>query len=266
MASTGVSPAMLNPFSNKDFIVTYCVGMLMDAGLVFLSDTRTNAGVDQINTFRKMSVFEQPGERMLVLLSAGNLAITQAVVSLLFEHQGKEGSSLLTAPNLFEAARHVGDCLREVHDRDAAALAGFNIDFNAAFLLGGQIKGEAPRLFSIYAAGNFVEASADTPYFQIGESKYGKPILDRIFNWQSGLEEAAKCALISMDSTLKSNLSVGMPLDMLCYTSNSLKVDRRARIGADHPYFKTLREAWGERIKQAFSELPALDWETCAKS
>jgi putative proteasome-type protease len=257
---------MLNPFSYKDLIVTYCVGMLMDAGMVFLSDTRTNAGVDQINTFRKMSVFEQPGERMLVLLSAGNLAITQAVVSLLFERQGKEGESLLTAPNLFEAARHVGDCLREVHERDAAALAGFNIDFNAAFLLGGQIKGEAPRLFSIYAAGNFVEASADTPYFQIGESKYGKPILDRIFHWDSSLEEAAKCALISMDSTLKSNLSVGMPLDMLCYTRDSLKVDRRARIAADHPYFKSLREAWGERIKQAFRELPALDWETCAKS
>jgi putative proteasome-type protease len=257
---------MLNPFFDEGFLVTYCVGMLMDAGMVFLSDTRTNAGVDQINTFRKMSVFEQPGERVVVLLSAGNLAITQAVVSLLFERQGKEGESLLTAPNLFEAARHVGDCLREVHDRDAAALAGFNIDFNAAFMLGGQIKGERPRLFSIYAAGNFVEASADTPYFQIGESKYGKPILDRIFNWQSGLEEAAKCALISMDSTLKSNLSVGMPLDMLCYTKDSLKVERRARIGADHPYFKSLREAWGERIKQAFSELPALDWETCAKS
>jgi putative proteasome-type protease len=260
------SPAMLSPFFDEELIVTYCIGMLMDAGMVFLSDTRTNAGVDQINTFRKMSVFEQPGERVLVLLSAGNLAITQAVVSLLFEHQGKEGASLLTAPNLFEAARHVGDCLREVHNRDAAALAGFNIDFNAAFLLGGQIKGEQPRLFSIYAAGNFVEASADTPYFQIGESKYGKPILDRIFNWQSDLEQAAKCALISMDSTLKSNLSVGMPLDMLCYTSGSLKVDRRARIAADHPYFKSLREAWGERIKQAFSELPALDWETCAKS
>jgi len=257
---------MLNPFFVEGLIVTYCVGMLMDAGMVFLSDTRTNAGVDQINTFRKMSVFEQPGERAIVLLSAGNLAITQAVVSLLFERLGIEGESLLTAPNLFEAARHVGDCLREVHDRDAAALAGFNIDFNAAFLLGGQIKGEAPRLFSIYAAGNFVEATADTPYFQIGESKYGKPILDRIFHWQSSLEEAAKCALISMDSTLKSNLSVGMPLDMLCYTSGSLKLERRTRIGADHPYFKALREAWGERIKQAFSDLPALDWDTCAKS
>lgn len=256
---------MLDPFSNEEFIVTYCVGMLMRDGMVFLSDTRTNAGVDQINTFRKMSVFEQPGERVLVLLSAGNLAITQAVVSLLFERQGKEGESLLNVPNLFEAARHVGECLREVHDRDAAALSSFNIDFNAAFLLGGQIRGEAPRLFSIYAAGNFVEASADTPYFQIGESKYGKPILDRIFKWETCLEEAAKCALISMDSTLKSNLSVGMPLDMLCYAADSLKVELRTRIAPDHPYFKSLTEAWGERIKQAFSELPALDWESCAK-
>lgn len=234
----------------------------MDAGLVFLSDTRTNAGVDQINVFRKMSVFEQPGERALVLLSAGNLAITQAVVSLIFERQGKEGESLLTAPNLFEAARHVGDCLREIHRRDAESLTSFSIDFNANFLLGGQIKGEQPRLFNIYAAGNFVEATADTPYFQIGESKYGKPILDRIFNWKSPMEEAAKCALISMDSTLKSNLSVGMPLDMLCYSKDSLKVDRRARINADNAYFKSLREAWGERIKDAFKGLPGLEWES----
>jgi len=257
---------MLGQLFKEDIVVTYCVGMLMNTGMVFLSDTRTNAGVDQINTFRKMSVFEQPGERVIVLLSAGNLAITQAVVSLLFERQGKEGDSLLNTPNMFEAARHVGDCLREVHDRDAAALSNFNIDFNAALLLGGQIKGEPPRLFSIYAAGNFVEASADTPYFQIGESKYGKPILDRIFNWESNLEEAAKCALISMDSTLKSNLSVGMPLDMLCYSKDSLKMELRARLAADHPYFKLLTEAWGERIKQAFSELPALDWDSCAKS
>ena len=244
--------------------MTYCVGMLMEAGLVFLSDTRTNAGVDQINVFRKMSVFEQPGERVLVLLSAGNLAITQAVVSLLFERQGKEGESLLTAPNLFEAARHVGDCLREVHRRDAESLAGFNIDFNANFLLGGQIQGEQPRLFNIYAAGNFVEATPDTPYFQIGESKYGKPILDRIFNWSSPLDQAAKCALISMDSTLKSNLSVGMPLDMLCYARDSLKAERRARINADNPYFKNLRESWGARIKQAFADLPGMDWESLA--
>lgn len=245
--------------------MTYCVGMLMDAGLVFLSDTRTNAGVDQINTFRKMSVFETPGERMLVLLSAGNLAISQAVVSLLYERQSKEGESLLKSANMFEAARHVGDCIREVHQRDAESLQSFGIDFNASFLLGGQIKGEAPRLFNIYAAGNFVEATADTPYFQIGESKYGKPILDRIFQWQSSLAEAAKCALISMDSTLKSNLSVGMPLDLLCYARDSFSGENRLRIGAENPYFKSLRQAWGERIKQAFSELPALEWQECAR-
>jgi putative proteasome-type protease len=239
--------------------------MLMEAGLVFLSDTRTNAGVDQINTFRKMSIFEQPGERVMVLLSAGNLAITQAVVSLLFERQGKDGESLLNVPNLFEAARHVGDCLRDIHSRDAGPLAAFSIDFNANFLLGGQIRGGPPRLFNIYAAGNFVEATADTPYFQIGESKYGKPILDRIFHWGSPLDEAAKCALISMDSTLKSNLSVGMPLDILCYARDSMKVERRARINAGNPDFKNLREAWGERIKQAFGELPALDWESLSK-
>lgn len=241
--------------------MTYCVGMLMDAGLVFLSDTRTNAGVDQINTFGKMSLFERPGERVLVLLSAGNLAISQAVVSLLQERLSQESENLLTLPNLFEAARHVGECVREIYRRDAEALKAFFLDFNASLILGGQIGNERPRLFNIYAAGNFVEATPDTPYFQIGESKYGKPILDRIFSWQSSLDEAAKCALISMDSTLKSNLSVGMPLDLLCYDSNSLRVDRRLRIGADQLYFRQLRAAWGERIKQAFAELPMLEWE-----
>lgn len=244
--------------------MTYCVGMLMDAGLVLLSDTRTNAGVDQINTFRKMSVFEKPGERVMVLLSAGNLAITQTVVGLLRERLAGEGASLYSQANMFEAARHVGDCVRAAHEHDAAALAAFGIDFNANFILAGQIAGEAPRLFNIYAAGNFVEASPDTPYFQIGESKYGKPIIDRIFGWQSSLSEAAKCALISMDSTLKSNLSVGLPLDLLCYRRDSLRVEARTRIDAKHPFFTELRAQWGERIKQAFADLPELDWRACA--
>lgn len=230
----------------------------MDAGMVFLSDTRTNAGIDQINNFRKMNVFARPGERVLVLLSSGNLAITQAVVSLLHERQVKEGESLLNVVDMFEAARHVGDCVREVHRRDAESLKAFGIDFNANFILGGQIAGEPPRLFNIYAAGNFIEASLDTPYFQIGETKYGKPILDRIFSWDSPLLEAAKCALISMDSTLKSNLSVGMPLDLLCYTRDSFDPGLCLRIGEDDPYFKVLRKAWGERIKWAFDELPTL--------
>jgi putative proteasome-type protease len=233
--------------------------MLMDAGLVFLSDTRTNAGVDQINTFRKMNVFERTGDRVMLLLSAGNLAVTQAVVTVLEERLGQDGENLMTVPNLFEGARHVGECVREVYRRDAEALRAFGIDFNASLLFGGQVAGEPPRLFNVYAAGNFVEATPDTPYFQIGESKYGKPILDRIFRSHSSLEDAAKCALISMDSTLKSNLSVGMPLDLACYARDSLHLQNRVRIDVDNPYFKSLRDAWGERIQEAFAALPALD-------
>ncbi len=229
--------------------MTYCVGMLMAEGLVLLSDTRTNAGVDQVNTFRKMSVFEKPGERVLVLMSAGNLAITQAVLGALRERLADEGDNLYSQANMFETARHVGECIRATHEHDAGALAAFGIDFNASFILAGQIAGEAPRLFNIYAAGNFIEATPDTPYFQIGESKYGKPIIDRIFNWDSSLPEAAKCALISMDSTLKSNLSVGLPLDLLCYRRDSLRVEGRARIDADHPFFRELRTQWSERIR-----------------
>ncbi|TSE20861.1 hypothetical protein Talka_00524 [Tepidimonas alkaliphilus] len=239
--------------------MTYCVGMLMDAGLVFLSDTRTNAGVDQINTFRKMAVFERPGERVMVLLSAGNLAVTQSVVTLLHERMAQDGDSLLRAPNLFEAARHVGDCVREVHRRDAESLRAFGIDFNVSLIFGGQIAGEPPRLFNVYAAGNFVEATPDTPYFQIGESKYGKPIIDRVFRHHTPLEEAAKCALISMDSTLKSNLSVGMPLDLAILRRDELRLACLRRIEADDPYFQRLRVGWSERIQQAFTALPGLE-------
>jgi putative proteasome-type protease len=233
--------------------------MLMREGLVLLSDTRTNAGVDQVNTFRKMAVFERPGERVLVLLSAGNLAITQSVIGLVREKLSGEGENLYTQANMFEAARHVGECIRAVHQHDASALGAFGIDFNASFILAGQIAGEAPRLFNIYAAGNFIEATSDTPYFQIGESKYGKPIIDRIFHWGSSLSEAATCALISMDSTLKSNLSVGLPLDLACYRTDSLRLDERARIDANHPFFSELRKQWGERIKHAFADLPTLE-------
>ena len=242
--------------------MTYCVGMRLDAGLVFLSDSRTNAGVDHINTFRKMHVFEKSGERVLVLMSSGNLSISQAVVNLLRERlEAKKGVNLNRVKNMFEAARHVGDCLREVYDRDAEALQNFNIEFNAALILGGQIKGEEQRLFQIYAAGNFIEASRETPYFQIGESKYGKPILDRVINRKIGLDEAAKCALVSMDSTIRSNLSVGMPLDMLIYERDSLRVKRRVVIGADSAYYGAIRAQWGARLRDAFAELPDPDWD-----
>lgn len=241
--------------------MTYCVGMRLDAGLVFLSDSRTNAGVDHINTFRKMHYFEQAGERILVLMTSGNLSITQCVVNLLREHMANpEAKNLLNAPNLFEATRHVGDCLREVHARDAEALRASGVDFAAGLIFGGQIRGEEPRLFQIYSAGNFIEATRETPYFQIGESKYGKPIIDRVVTRKTSLDEGAKCALISMDSTIRSNLSVGMPLDLLIYERDALKVGRHVTIDQNSAYYQNIRAAWGQRLNAAFDELPNPDW------
>jgi len=242
--------------------MTYCIGMRLDAGLVFLSDSRTNAGVDHINTFRKMHFLERRGDRLLVLMTAGNLAISQAVLNTLRERlDSTESINLTMAPNMFEAAKHVGDCLREVHDRDAEALKKFGVDFSASLMLGGQIKSEEPRLFNIFAAGNFVEATRETPYFQIGESKYGKPIIDRVVNSRTSLDEAAKCALISMDSTIRSNLSVGMPLDLLIYERDALKVKHHCVIHEDSAYYTQIRKLWGSRLREAFSELPEPEWD-----
>jgi putative proteasome-type protease len=241
--------------------MTYCVAMCLDEGLVCLSDSRTNAGVDHINTFRKMTIFERPGDRVVVLLSAGNLAITQAVVSLLREHaSAQDHESLWSAASLFECARMVGDTVRRVYHRDAGALKEFGVDFNASFILCGQIENESPRLFQIYAAGNFIEASADTPYFQIGESKYGKPIIDRVVHSSTSLDEAAKCALISMDSTIRSNLSVGLPLDLLIYRRDALKVARHVSIDWDNVYFDMIHNQWGASLRRVFSELPDPNW------
>jgi putative proteasome-type protease len=254
--------------------MTYCVAMLLDTGLVFLSDSRTNAGVDQISTFRKSTVFHQPGDRVLVLQSSGNLAITQTVVSILreeIETGGKVGAAaeatehgkrpnLMTAPNLFEAARCVGDALRELHRRDANPLKEFGVDFNASLILGGQIKGEVPRLFSIYSAGNFIEATVDTTYFQIGESKYGKPIIDRVLRRTSSLNEAVKCALVSMDSTIRSNLSVGLPLDLVIVKRDRFNVARHISIDSENEYFRGIRGRWSEALREAFVQLPDPDW------
>lgn len=242
--------------------MTYCVAIRLDDGIVFLSDSRTNAGVDQISTFRKMTVMERPGERVLVLLSAGNLALTQAVRQRLIEREADDEGSIWRVPSLVEAAHLVGDAVREVHERDAPTLQEFNIEFNCSFLLGGQIAGEGCRLFLIYAAGNFIETTAENPYFQIGESKYGKPILDRVITPTTPLDEAAKCALISMDSTLRSNLSVGLPLDLLCYEAGSLHVTRFALIDERNRYFEMIRSSWGQRLKQVFTEIPAPLWES----
>jgi putative proteasome-type protease len=254
--------------------MTYCVAMLLDTGLVFLSDSRTNAGIDQISTFRKATVFQKPGERVMVLQSAGNLAITQTVISMLREDidtaaaggasAAAKGAAarptLMNVPNLFEAARCVGDALRELHRRDAGALKDFGVDFSAGLTLGGQIKGEAPRLFSIYAAGNFIEATPDTTYFQIGESKYGKPIIDRVLRRTSSLNEAVKCALVSMDSTIRSNLSVGLPLDLVILKRDRFNIARHISIDSDNDYFQGLRGRWSEALREAFAHLPDPDW------
>lgn len=239
--------------------------MRLNAGLVFLSDSRTNAGVDAISTFRKMTVFENPGERMLVLMTSGNLAISQAVRQILLE-PGGDGESLWTVKSLFEAAKLVGDAVRQVHARDAEALQQFGIDFNVNLLLGGQIKGEDMRIFNVYAAGNFIEATPENCYFQIGEAKYGKPIVDRVLTPALPLAEAAKCALVSMDSTLKSNISVGLPLDLLVYEANALKVSHFVAVDDKNAYFQMIRNTWGSRLRQVFSEIPDPVWTTTEAS
>lgn len=245
--------------------MTYCVGMRLNAGLVFLSDSRTNAGMDQISTFRKMTVFEKEGDRVLVVLSAGNLAITQAVKQLLgaetIEGSDGEPCTIWTAKSLFDVARIVGSAVRKVYDRDADALQKHGIDFNCSLIVGGQIKGETMRLFNVYSAGNFVEAGIDgVCYFQIGESKYGKPVIDRVVTPVTPLQEAAKCALISMDSTLKSNLSVGLPLDLMVYEANTLKVDKLINIDEGNAYFRMIRTSWGQRLRQVFDSIPDPTW------
>lgn len=244
--------------------MTYCVAMRLDAGLVFLSDSRTNAGVDQIGTFRKMNVFENPGDRMMVLMTAGNLSISQSVLQLLRDHVGANGFSIWTAPNMYEATRIVGEAVRAIHLREAKALAQFNIDFNVAIIFGGQIRGEACRLFHVYSAGNFIEAHDENTYFQIGEAKYGKPIIDRVVTPRSSLDDAVKCALISMDSTLRSNISVGLPLDLLVYEADSLAVTRFVIINEKNAYFQMLRGSWGAQLRQVFEGIEAPQWQALA--
>ncbi len=238
--------------------MTYCVGLKIDRGLVFMSDTRTNAGIDNISTFRKMHVWSEPGERVIVLLSAGNLATTQSVVSLLNERTkvvSERSQSLLETPSMFQTARFVGGIVREVIE--STAPAGQRADaFNASFILGGQIKGGEPRLFMIYPEGNFIEAGGDTPFFQIGETKYGKPIIVRAYDPEMSFAETAKLLMVSFDSTLKSNLSVGLPLDMLFYEKDSLQVTLQKRISGDDPYYRTVSDGWSSALKAAFKNLP----------
>jgi putative proteasome-type protease len=241
--------------------MTYCVALLLDDGLVLASDTRTNAGVDQVAIFPKMNVFEISSERVITILTAGNLAITQAVVNGLREAiKIDESVHLQNATSMFEVAKIVGDELRDVFERDAEHLKNHSTEFSASILLAGQIKGEKPRLFNVYAAGNFIEASKETPYFQIGETKYGKPIIDRVVKHDSNMMDAVKCLLISFDSTIRSNVSVAAPIDLLLYRTDSFHADCHQRITENDPYYTTIRKGWGEGLKKVFSELPIPDW------
>jgi putative proteasome-type protease len=242
--------------------MTYCVGIRLDAGIVFLSDSRTNAGVDQIRTFRKTHRFERPGERTIVVLTAGNLALSQAALSLLRAGFTPDalGTTLWNAPTMFDAATVIGDAVRAVYARDAKAMNAFGLDFNLNLIVGGQIRGEPPRLFDVYNVGNFIESTLETPYFQLGESKYGKPILDRVITAGLSLDEAAKCALVSMDSTMKSNLSVGLPLDLVCYTRDTFSVEQHKLIDEQDAYFASIRRSWGQQLRKVFDELPNPPW------
>ena len=239
--------------------MTYCVGLKIDRGLVFMSDTRTNAGIDSISTFRKMHVWEVPGERVIVLMSAGNLATTQSVVSILDERTkapNERAPTLLEMPSMFQTAKLVGNVVKEVIAHSSPEGEKADSYFNASFILGGQIRGTEPRLFMIYPEGNFIESSDDTPFFQVGETKYGKPIIVRAYDRTMSLAETVKLLLVSFDSTLKSNLSVGLPLDLLFYEQDSFRIGLKKRIAQDDPYYRTISDGWSNALRQAFRGLP----------
>src|SRR5476649_392412 len=242
--------------------MTYCIGVMLEKGMVFASDSRTHAGVDNFAKFCKMTVFERRGDRVIVLLSSGNLAGTQAVISVLNQRcaAGDASSNLWRARTMFDVAMLVSDAMRDIERRDGEYLQDNEIGFNASFIVGGQISGEPLRLFRIYAEGNFIEAGVDTPYFQTGETKYGKTIIDRVITRSTPLADAAKCVLVSFDSTMRGNLSVGMPIDLICYERDSLEVQKRRRFDDGDAYFTTLSRAWGEGTRQVFRQLPDLIW------
>jgi putative proteasome-type protease len=244
--------------------MTYCVGLFLKDGLVMLSDTRTNAGVDNIATYRKLHVFEQPGERAIVALTAGNLAVSQTVINMIQEGvahpETGEVETIHNVPSMFRAAQLMGETVRKVYRSAAAGMEAQGVSFDVSILLGGQIKGRQLRLFQIYTAGNFIQATEDTCFLQTGETKYGKPILLRALSHSSSITDGVKVALVSMDSTLKSNLSVGMPIDLAVIRRDSLTVQQR-RIDEDDSYFEAIRDGWSAALRSAYQQLPDPSWE-----
>jgi putative proteasome-type protease len=242
--------------------MTYCVGILLKDGLVMASDSRTHAGVDNFAQFCKMSVFEREGDRAIVMLSSGNLAGTQAVVTTLKQRATAKGSepNVWTVRTMFDFATLVSDAVRDVDRRDRAHLEKSTLKFDASFIIGGQIKGEPPRLFRTYAEGNFVEAGSGTQFFQTGEAKYGKPIIDRVIAPDTSLSDASKCVLVSFDSTMRSNLSVAPPIDLVQYENDDLKLSHRRRFEVGDPDFATLSREWSEGVRGVFRQLPDVRW------
>ncbi len=241
--------------------MTYCVALKLKAGLVFASDSRTNAGVDQIACFKKMRSFVNPGNRVIVILSSGNLSITQNAINLLEQHgRHAELRNIWNVESMFDVAQLLGEALREVRQHDGAFLAQNNVDASANFIIGGQVKGEDMRLFMVYAEGNFIESGDETPFFQIGETKYGKPIIDRVINPETPLPEAVKCVLVSFDSTMRSNLSVGLPIDLTCCTPGRYGLAFHQHITQDDPYFSQISRHWSDGLKGVFASLPNPDW------
>lgn len=241
--------------------MTYCIGLNLDQGLVLASDSRTNAGLDDVRRTGKMRILTADGQYLVVTLSAGNLSLTQNALNLL-EQRGRDGgpASLASATSMFDIARMIGDALREIRQRDEAYLRDSGVDPTGSFIVGGQVRGEAPRLFLVYSEGNFIESSPEMPYFQTGESKFGKPILDRVITPQTSMTEACKCVLVSFDSTMRSNLSVGPPLDLLLYRRDSFSADLRQRLDEHDPYLQSISRQWNETLRQGVRDLPDPAW------
>lgn len=242
--------------------MTYCLGIVTRFGLVMAADSRTNAGVDQISTHPKLFDFSRSGDRIIFLCTSGNLSITQSTLTLIRkELKVAEAENLHTLPTLYEVARYVGSKLRQVQAQDRPWLEKDGIDSTCSFLLGGQLPGEEPELYLIYKQGNAIQASKGTPFLQIGETKYGKPILDRTLTFETPLEAAAKCALLSIDSTMKSNISVGPPITLVMYEVDSFKVRHELQLDVGAPYLSLIRKQWESAFKEAFERMPNIDWE-----
>ena len=247
--------------------MTYCLGIVTRYGLVMAADSRTNAGVDYISTYQKLFDFSAPSQRVVLLCSAGNLSLTQSVLNVLQQDlRLSDAENLHNTATLYDTARYVGGKMRQIQERERSWLEKDGIDFKCTLLLGGQIPGEPPELYMIYSQGNFIQATTETPFLQIGETKYGKPILDRTLTFDTALEDAAKVALLSLDSTMKSNISVGPPIDLVLYETNSLVIKHQVRLRSGAPHLVKMRQLWEISLRESFERMPSVDWASYAEA